>query len=68
MLEMQKFKYVFIILGIIYIIEAIYSFMDPKDFYTIISFRVPYYVFAIYKLLVGISFILVSKIKATGKN
>lgn len=58
---MKKFKYVFLILGIINLLDAGYTFIEPDDSYKILSFEVPHFAYVIYKVIFGISFIFFFK-------
>lgn len=54
---MKKFKYVFLVLGIINLLDAGYTFIEPYDSYKILSFEVPQIAYVIYKVVFGIAFI-----------
>lgn len=54
---MKNFKYLFLIVGCIYLIEVIYAFIKPKASYEILSFNVPFFAFIAYRLLFGFIFI-----------
>ncbi|MEA5405527.1 hypothetical protein VB776_21485 [Arcicella sp. DC2W] len=55
---MKNFKYVFLILGLFYLLEVIYAFIKPKASYEVLSFDVPFYAFIIYRLFFGVAFIM----------
>lgn len=55
---MKNFKYLFLIVGCIYLLEVIYAFFKPKASYEILSFNVPFLAFIAYRLFFGIAFIL----------
>ena len=55
---MKNFKYLFLIVGCIYLIEVIYAFIKPSASYEILSFKVPFWGFIAYRLFFGVAFIL----------
>lgn len=58
---MKNFKYIFLVLAIINLLEVIYAFYKPRTSYEIFSFNIPLYVFIIYRLLFGFAFIMLYK-------
>jgi hypothetical protein len=65
---MKNFKYVFLIVGIVYLLEVIYAFIKPRESYQIISFDVPFFVFILFRLLVGFAFIMLFKKEFENKS
>ncbi len=65
---MRFFKYLMLLVGIIYLVEVVYAFIKPKASYEIFSFDVPFYAFAIYKLLLGSTFIMLFRQKANNEG
>ena len=63
---MKNFKYLFLVVGCIYLLEVIYAFIKPRTSYEILSFDVPFFAFIAFRLLVGIAFIMSFK-KASEK-
>lgn len=63
---MKKFKYVFLIIGIIYLAEVVYTFIKPKIAYEILSFDIPLSVFVIFKLI--FSFVFIMLFRQAGEN
>ena len=55
---MKNFKYLFLIVGLIYLVEVVYAFIKPKTSYEIFSFDVPFFAFIIYRLFFGFTFIM----------
>jgi hypothetical protein len=55
---MKNFKYVFLLVGCIYLIEVIYAFIKPSASYEILSFNVPFFAFIAYRLFFGVAFIM----------
>jgi hypothetical protein len=55
---MKNFKYLFLVVGIIYLIEVIYAFVKPSASYEILSFDVPLFAFVAYRLFFGVVFII----------
>ena len=55
---MKNFKYLFLIVGLIYLVEVVYAFIKPKASYEILSFDVPFLAFIIYRLFFGFIFIM----------
>ncbi len=62
----KNFKYVFLILGIVYLLEVIYAFVKPRESYEILSFDVPLFAFIIFRLLFGFVFIML--FRKSGEN
>ncbi|MEY4539144.1 MAG: hypothetical protein RLZZ306_901 [Bacteroidota bacterium] len=55
---MKNFKYLFLVVGCIYLIEVIYAFIKPSTSYEILSFKVPFWGFIAYRLFFGVAFIV----------
>lgn len=54
---MKILKYFFLVVGIIYLIEVLYIFVQPKPNYEIFGFDVPLLGFVIFRLFVSFAFI-----------
>ncbi len=65
---MKNFKYLFLIVGIIYLLEIIYAFFKPKESYEIFSFNVPFFVFIIFRLFIALSFLMLYKQRGANEN
>jgi hypothetical protein len=65
---MKNFKYVFLILGIVYLLEVIYAFYKPRTSYEILSFNVPLFAFIVYRLLFGFVFIMLFRKSSENKS
>ena len=55
---MKNFKYLFLVVGCIYLIEVVYAFIKPSASYEVLSFKVPFWGFIAYRLFFGVAFIL----------
>jgi hypothetical protein len=55
---MKNFKYLFLVVGCIYLIEVIYAFIKPSASYEILSFKVPFFAFIAYRLFFGVAFVM----------
>jgi hypothetical protein len=52
---MKNFKYLFLIVGCIYLFEVIYAFVKPSASYEILSFKVPFLASVAYRLFFGVA-------------
>ena len=57
-INMKNFKYVFLIVGLIYLAEVVYAFIKPRTSYDIFSFDVPFFAFIIFRLFFGFVFLM----------
>jgi hypothetical protein len=65
---MKNFKYVFLIVGIIYLLEIVYTFFKPSESYEIFSFNVPFFAFIIFRLFIALSFLMLYKQSGANEN
>jgi hypothetical protein len=57
---MKYLKYLFLIVATITIADLIYLFFKPKASYQVFSFDVSFTIYAIFKLFIALSFILLA--------
>ena len=46
-------KYLFLIVGVFYLLEVVYAFVKPRELYEIFSYNVPFFAFITFHNLVN---------------
>jgi hypothetical protein len=67
-MNMKNFKYVYLAVGLIYLIEVAYAFVKPSQSYAIFSFEVSFFTFVVFKVILGIVFIMLFRRDAQRGN